>query len=156
MLFMGSYAAADLEIAAKEKGFNWTVLPLLRGTTMNQGANPQTFSINALSTKKKEAARFIQFMMQDQYLSKIALGDALIPLTSGSLTAAAEAKKDSPGWKQIFADGGNFTLAPFAYVPEYAKWRGSVLQPALQQFIQNKISKDELKIRVEEGWKNLR
>lgn len=156
MLFMGSYAAADLEIATKEKGFNWTVLPLLKGTSMNQGANPQTFSINALSTKKKEAARFIQFLMQDQYLSKIALGDALVPLTSGALTAAAEAKKDSPGWKQIFADGGNFGLAPFSYVPEYLQWRGTVLQPALQQFIQNKITKEELVKRVEDGWKNLR
>ena len=156
MLLMGSYAAADLEIATKEKGFNWTVLPLLKGTSMSQGAQPQTFSINALSTKKKDAARFIQFLMQDQYLSKIGLGDALVPLTTGSLKVAADVKSESPGWKQIFADGGNFTLAPFAFVPEYAQWKSTVLQPALQQFIQNKIGKDELVKRLQDGWNNLR
>ena len=156
MLLMGSYAASDLDVAAKEKGFNWTVLPLLKGTTQAQGANPQTFSINALSTKKADAARFIQFMMQGKYLSKIALGDGLVPLTSDALKSGIEAKKDSPGWSQIFADGGNFTLAPFAFVPEYAKWKSSVLQPGLQQFIQNKISKDELVKRLQDGWTNLR
>ena len=123
---------------------------------MSQGAQPQTFSINALSTKKKDAARFIQFLMQDQYLSKIGLGDALVPLTTGSLKVAADVKSDSPGWKQIFADGGNFTLAPFAFVPEYAQWKSTVLQPALQQFIQNKIGKDELVKRLQDGWNNLR
>jgi len=156
MLLMGSYAAADLDIAAKEKGFNWTVLPLLKGTSQGQGANPQTFSINALSTKKKDAARFIQFMMQDKYLSKIALGDGLVPLTSEALKSGIEAKKDSPGWSQIFADGGNFTLAPFAFVPEFAQWKSTVLQPTLQQFIQNKITKEEMVKRLEDCWKNLR
>ena len=156
MLLMGSYAAIDLDVAAKEKGFNWTVLPLLRGTSQMQAANPQTFSISQQSTKKKDAARFIQFLMKDENVTKFALGDGLVPLTTSAKKAAQVAKKSSPGWTQIFADGENFTVAPFAYVPEFDQWKGTVLQPALQNFMQNKISKAELVKRLEDGWKSLR
>ena len=157
MLLMGSYAASDLDVAAKEKGFNWSVLPILKGTVSSaQAANPQTFSISAQSKNRKDAARFIQFMMKDQYLSRLGIGDGLVPMTKSSLVAAAAAKKSSPGWTQIFADGGNFTVAPFAFVPEFDKWKSSVLQPTLQQFMQKKITLDEVKKRLEDGWASLK
>lgn len=156
MLFMGSYAAIDLDVAAKEKGFNWTALPLLKGTSQMQAANPQTFSISQQSTKKRDAARFIRFLMNDDNVAKFAIGDGLVPLTTSAMKAAQEAKKSSPGWTQIFADGQNFTVAPFAYVPEFLQWRSTVVQPALQNYIQNKISRAELAKRLEDGWKTLR
>lgn len=156
MLFMGSYVAIDLDVAAKEKGFNWTALPLLKGTTQSQAANPQTFSISQQSTKKKDAARFIRFLMNDENLTKFALGDGLVPLTNSAMKAAQAVKKTSPGWTQIFADGANFDVAPFAYVPEFNQWKSTVYQPALQQFIQNKITQAELVKRLEDGWKSLR
>jgi ABC-type glycerol-3-phosphate transport system substrate-binding protein len=156
MLLMGSYAAPDLDIAAKEKGFNWTVLPMLSGNISSmQASGPQTFSISAQSKVKKDAARFINFMMQDQYLVKFALGDALVPMTKTSLNAAIQAKKSSPGWTQIFKDGGNFTIGNFAYVPEYDSWKGSVLQPTLQQYMQNKISLNDVASRLKNGWAKL-
>ena len=157
MLLMGSYAAADLDVAARDKGLNWSVMPILKGSAGSlQGAGPQTFSISAQSKVKKDAARFINFMMQDKYLSQIALGDGLVPMTKSALSAAIAAKKGSPGWQQIFADGANFTVPNFTYVPEFANWKSSVFLPALQKYMQNKISKAELAKSLVSGWQNLR
>ncbi len=156
MIFAASYVASDLDVAAKASGFNWTALPLLKGATNIQGANPQTLSVSSQSKYKKQAAAFIKFMMQDQNLAELSLGEGLIPSTSGSLKAAQAAKSGSAGWKQILDDGAALGLAPFTLVAKYQKWKDTVLQPAMQQYIQGKISIEELKKRETEGWKSIR
>lgn len=156
MIFAATYIAGDLDIASKASGFNWTALPLLKGTSNQQGANPQTLSVSAQSKYKKQAAAFIRFMMQDKNLSELALGEGLTPSTAGSLKAAQEAKKGSAGWQQILDDGAALALAPFTLVPNYQKWKDTVLQPAMQQYIQGKISIAELKKRQLDGWKAIR
>lgn len=156
MIFAASYVASDLDIAAKASGFNWTALPLLKGVSNQQGANPQTLSVSVQSPYKKQAAAFIRFMLQDQNLAELALGEGLIPSTSGSLKAAQASKKGNAGWQQILDDGAALALAPFTLVPNYQKWKDTVLQPAMQQYIQGKISIDELKKRELDGWKAIR
>jgi hypothetical protein len=47
MIFAASYVAADLDVAAKAAGFNWTALPLLKGTSNKQSPKPQNPSIYA-------------------------------------------------------------------------------------------------------------
>jgi ABC-type glycerol-3-phosphate transport system substrate-binding protein len=157
MIFAASYVAADLDVAAKAAGFNWTALPLLKGTTSNkQGANPQTLSVSAQSKYPKQAAAFIRFMLKDANLAELALGEGLIPSTTGSLKSAMATKKDSAGWTQILDDGEALVLAPFTLVPNYQKWKDTVLQPAMQQYLQGKISLSELKKRQVEGYKAIR
>jgi ABC-type glycerol-3-phosphate transport system substrate-binding protein len=156
MIFAASYVASDLDVAAKASGFNWTALPLLKGDNNLQGGNPQTLSVSAQSKYPKEASAFIRFMMQDKYLSGLALGEGLIPSTTGSLKEAIAAKKGSAGWQQILDDGASITLAPFTLVPNYQKWKDTVLQPAMQQYLQGKISVGELKQRELDGWKAIR
>jgi len=156
MIFSASYIAADLDIAVKAAGFNWTSLPLLKGKTNIQGANPQTLSVSAQSKNKKQAAAFIRFMMQDANLGELALGEGLIPSTTGSLKAAQSQKKGSAGWQQLLDDGSALGLAPFTLVGNYQKWKDTVLQPAMQQFLQGKISITELKKRQLDGWKSIR
>ena len=156
MIFAASYVASDLDVAAKAAGFNWTALPLLKGVTNKQGANPQTLSVSAQSKYPKQAAAFIRFMLQDANLAELALGEGLIPSTTGSLKAAMATKKDSAGWTQILDDGEALTLAPFTLVPNYQKWKDTVLQPAMQQYLQGKISLSELKKREVEGYKAIR
>jgi len=94
--------------------------------------------------------------MQDKYLVPIALGDGLVPMTKTAMKAAVEAKKGSPGWQQIFADGDNFMVPNFTYVPEFNKWKTSVLLPALQRYMQNRISRSELRKSIVDGWQTLR
>ena len=156
MIFAASYVAADLDVAAKASGFNWTALPLLKGDNNLQGGNPQTLSVSAQSKYPKQASAFIRFMMQDKYLSGLALGEGLIPSTTGSLKEAIAAKKGSAGWQQILDDGASITLAPFTLVPNYQKWKDTVLQPAMQQYLQGKISLSELKKRQVDGFKAIR
>lgn len=156
MIFAASYVAADLDIAAKASGFNWTALPLLKGNNNQQGANPQTLSVSAQSKYPKQAAAFIRYMMADKNLSDLALGEALIPSTSGSLKTTLALKKGNAGWTQILDDGASLALAPFTLVPNYQKWKDTVLQPAMQQYIQGKISITELKSRELSGWLAIR
>lgn len=156
MIFAASYVASDLDVAAKASGFNWTALPLLKGDNNLQGGNPQTLSVSAQSKYPKQAAAFIRYMMQDKNLSELSQGEALIPSTTGSLKDAMAAKKGSAGWQQILDDGASLTLAPFTLVPNYQKWKDTVLQPAMQQYLQGKISLSELKQRELDGWKAIR
>ena len=156
MIFAASYVAADLDIAAKAAGFNWTALPLLKGSSNKQGANPQTLSVSAQSKNQKQAAAFIRFMLKDENLAELALGEGLIPSTTGSLKSTMATKKDSAGWTQILDDGEALALAPFTLVPNYQKWKDTVLQPAMQQYLQGKISLSELKKRQVEGYKAIR
>ena len=156
MIFAASYVAADLDIAAKAAGFNWTALPLLKGSSNKQGANPQTLSVSAQSKNQKQAAAFIRFMLKDENLAELALGEGLIPSTTGSLKSAMATKKDSAGWTQILDDGEALALAPFTLVPNYQKWKDTVLQPAMQQYLQGKIKLSELKKRQIEGYNSIR
>lgn len=156
MIFAASYVASDLDVAAKAAGFNWTALPLLKGASNVQGANPQTLSVSSQSKYKKQAAAFIRFMMSDQNLGELALGEGLIPSTTGSLKAAQTQRKSSVGWQQLLDDGKALGLAPFTLVANYQKWKDTVLQPAMQQYIQGKISIQELKKRELDGWKAIR
>jgi multiple sugar transport system substrate-binding protein len=157
MIVGASYVASDLDVAAKEKGLNWTSLPLPTGTVSNmQGANPQTLSVSAQSKYPKQSAAFIRYMMGDQNLTSLALGEALIPSTSGAAKAALAIKKDSPGWTQILNDAGALTVAPFVLVPQYQKWKDTVAQPTWQQWVQGKINQDEMVKRLLDGWASLR
>jgi multiple sugar transport system substrate-binding protein len=156
MIFAATYIAGDLDVAAKASGFNWTALPLLKGTSNQQGANPQTLSVSAQSKYKKQAAAFIRFMVSDKNLAELALGEGLTPSTAGSLKIAQETKKGSAGWQQILDDGAALALAPFTLVPGYQKWKDTVLQPAMQQYIQGKITITELKKRQLDGWRSIR
>jgi multiple sugar transport system substrate-binding protein len=157
MIVGASYVASDLDVAAKEKGLNWTSLPLPTGTVSNmQGANPQTLSVSAQSKYPKQSAAFIRYMMGDQNLTSLSLGEALIPATAGAAKAALVIKKDSPGWTQILNDAGALTVAPFVLVPNYQKWKDTVAQPTWQQWVQGKITKDEMVKRLVDGWASLR
>jgi hypothetical protein len=95
-------------------------------------------------------------MLKDANLAELALGEGLIPSTTGSLKSAMATKKDSAGWTQILDDGEALVLAPFTLVPNYQKWKDTVLQPAMQQYLQGKISLSELKKRQVEGYKAIR
>jgi ABC-type glycerol-3-phosphate transport system substrate-binding protein len=129
---------------------------LLKGVNNKQGANPQTLSVSKQSKYPKQAAAFIRFMLQDDNLAELALGEGLIPSTTGSLKVATATKKDSAGWTQILDDGEALALAPFTLVPKYQKWKDTVLQPAMQQYLQGKISLAELKKRQVDGFKAIR
>ena len=50
-------------IEQSPKGFNWAMFPPLKGTSQDQTANPQTFSISQQSQHKAEAMQFIAYAL---------------------------------------------------------------------------------------------
>src|SRR5206468_7357323 len=62
MPVQGNFQAQGM-ILQSPKGFNWAMFPLLKGTTQDQVANPQTYSISQQSSHKKEAMQFIAYLL---------------------------------------------------------------------------------------------
>src|SRR5207247_9497211 len=73
------------------KGFNWAMIPPLKGKTQDQVANPQTLSISQQSQHKKEAMQFIAYALNAQNMAKFAAGDWLIPVNPAAGTIVARA-----------------------------------------------------------------
>ena len=81
MTVQGNYQVQGM-IEQSPKGFNWAMFPPLKGTTQDQAANPQTFSISEQSQHKEEAMQFIAYALNTQNMAKLAQGDWLIPVVA--------------------------------------------------------------------------
>ncbi len=148
----GNYIAQQLTESAPA-GFHWAVLPPLAGPQGTaQAANPQTLSVSAQSKHIKEAAQFINYVMQQQNLSKLAEGDWLIPSTA---SASAQVEKDTGGkngWTQTLQSAKGMMVAPFQLATHYPQWKDQIATPALQQYFANKITLDQLSKKLTDGW----
>ncbi len=148
----GNYIAQQLTQSAPA-GFHWAVLPPLAGTKGTaQAANPQTLSVSAQSKHIKEAAQFVNYVMQQQNLSKLAEGDWLIPSTA---SASAQVEKDTGGkngWTQTLQSAKGMMVAPFQLATHYPQWKDQIATPALQQYFANKITLDQLATKLTDGW----
>ena len=78
MTVQGNFQAQGM-IQQGPRDFNWAMFPLLKGTSQNQVANPQTLSVSQQSKHKKEAMQFIEYFANASNLAKLAAGDWLIP-----------------------------------------------------------------------------
>ena len=154
LIMAGNYVEAQIEQKAPA-GFNWTMLPLLKGTNQNQASGPQTLSIARQSKHQKEAMSFIAYFMKAENLAKIAQGDALIPV---SKSAAAIVKKNlsgKHGWETILDAGASLVDAPWAKADKFPQWKSEVATPAYQEFLAGKIDSPTLQQRLTDGWKKV-
>jgi multiple sugar transport system substrate-binding protein len=151
MTVQGSYAAQSiLETAPKD--FHWAVLPPLSATSANQAADPQTLSVSAQSANVQDAAEFINYFMAAKNLAAVAEGDWLIPASSAASKAVISDTGGANGWPVVLASGNDLTEAPFQSVADYPQWKDQIATPAYQQYLGNKISADELKSKLTDGW----
>ncbi|WP_026923688.1 extracellular solute-binding protein [Glycomyces arizonensis] len=151
----GNYVAQQLVESAPE-GFDWAVLPPLAGTAgAVQAANPQTMSVAAESDHVEEAAEFIDFFMQPEHQAALAEGDWLIPASSEARAQVAEDTAGENGWEAILASGDGLSAAPFQAAVNYPQWKDQYATPALQQYLADEISLDELKTQLVDGWSEL-
>ncbi len=147
----GNYAAQQLKEKAPS-GFQWVVLPPLKGTSAQQAANPQTMSVSAQSKNVKAAAQFVDYFMQAKNLASVAQGDWLIPTSGAARDAVAQATGGKDGWDQTLASGKELTQAPFQSVNAYPQWKDQIATPALQQYFSNKIDLEALRTQLTQGW----
>ncbi|MET7283753.1 sugar ABC transporter substrate-binding protein [Kribbella sp. NPDC005582] len=151
MVVGGNYAAQQI-VAEAPKGFQWEVLPPLKGTSAKQAANPQTLSVPAESKHVKQAAQFIDFFMKAENLAAVGQGDWLIPTTQAARDAILKTTGGKDGWQQTLASGAELTKAPFQSVENYPKWKDQIATPALQEYLANKTDLSALGKKLSDGW----
>lgn len=151
MVVAGNYTAQQM-VEQAPKGFQWEVLPPLKGTSEKQAANPQTLSVPAEGKHIKQSAEFIDFFMKAENLAAVGQGDWLIPTTQPARDAIQKATGGKNGWQQTLASGTEMTKAPFQSVENYPKWKDQIATPALQEFLANKIDLAALGQKLNDGW----
>ncbi|MEP6630423.1 MAG: sugar ABC transporter substrate-binding protein [Lapillicoccus sp.] len=151
LVMAGNYVEAQIEAKAPA-GFSWTMLPLLKGTSQNQAAGPQTLSIARQSKHPAEAMKFIAYFMKADNLAKVAEGDALIPVTT---SASAIVKKDlagKHGWDNILGASANLVDSPWNKATKFPQWKSETATPAYQEYLAGKIDAAALQQRLKDGW----
>ncbi len=155
MYVAGNYVAQQITESAPE-GFNWAVLPPLAGTAgAVQAANPQTMSVAAESEHVEASAAFIDFFMQAEHQAVLAQGDWLIPSSTAARDIVAESTAGKDGWEAILASGEGLSAAPFQGAVNYPQWKDQYATPALQQYLADEITAEQLQQQLTDGWAEL-
>ncbi|MFF3285921.1 ABC transporter substrate-binding protein [Streptomyces sp. NPDC003023] len=157
--FGGKYAMVPLGFSYRQQiaqqapeGFEWTVLPAPAGPGGPvQGVSPQTLSVSEDSEHKREAARFIDFMLQPPNMVRLAKGDWMLPTGTEALKDPA-LHTDKDGWATGAALARHLRSAPAQSVRGYPEWKDKVATPAYQEYYSGAIDAEELEKRlVEDG-----
>ncbi|MGW1182656.1 ABC transporter substrate-binding protein [Streptomyces drozdowiczii] len=153
--FGGKYAMVPLGFSYRQqvveqapKGFEWTVLPAPAGRDgLAQGVSPQTLSVAEDSPHKKEAVRFIDFLLKPANMVLLAKGDWMLPTGTEAL-ADPSLHTAHLGWATGAALAGSLRSAPAQSVRGYPEWKDKVATPALQEYYSGAIDAAELKKRL--------
>ena len=151
MVMAGNYVATQIGEQAPAN-FHWTMIPLLKGTSQHQMADPQTLSVARQSKHPAEAAQFISYFMKAQNLAKIAEGDSLIPVTSSAAAIAKKDLGDKNGWDVILDSSAQLVDAPWNRADKFPDWKSKIANPAYQQFLAGKIDAAGLAKQLTDGW----
>ncbi|MFG1621741.1 ABC transporter substrate-binding protein [Kribbella sp. NPDC049227] len=151
MVVAGNYTAQQM-VEQAPKGFQWEVLPPLKGTSTKQAANPQTLSVPAEGKHVEQSAKFIDYFMKADNLAAVGQGDWLIPTTQAARDAILKTTGGKDGWQQTLASGAELTKAPFQSVENYPRWKDQIATPALQEYLANKTDLAALGKKLNDGW----
>jgi ABC-type glycerol-3-phosphate transport system substrate-binding protein len=154
MMMNGNYVATQITAKAPA-GFNWTMIPLIKGTSQNQAANPQTLSVAKQSKYPAEAMKFIAHYNKAENLAKLAKGDSLIPMTDSAASIMKKEMGSANGWDVILDSGKNLVDAPWNKATKFPQWKSEIATPAYQEFLAGKIDAATLQARLGDGWKKI-
>ncbi|MFE7465801.1 ABC transporter substrate-binding protein [Streptomyces sp. NPDC057499] len=153
--FGGKYAMVPLGFSYRQQvveqapeGFGWTVLPAPAGSAgLAQGVSPQTLSVSEASPHKKEAARFIDFLLRPPNTVRLAKGDWMLPTGTKALADPSLHTAEN-GWATGVAVAKALRPAPAQSVRGYPEWKDKVATPALQEYYSGAIGAKELRKRL--------
>ncbi len=151
MTIQGNYAAQQM-IQQAPAGFHWALLPLLKGTSQDQMADPQTFSITSQSSHKKEAMQFLAYLANAQNMQKLAAGDWLIPSNPSAGSKLVRSTKHYGSWKVAISSLPALRQHPLNQLVNYPRFKSQIATPALQSYFQNKSSLSDLSTALSTGW----
>ena len=155
MTVQGNFAAQGM-ILQGPRDFNWAMFPVLKGTTQNQVANPQTLSISQQSDHKREAMQFIEYFANAANLAKLAAGDWLIPANPASGKLILKSTKRTGSWRVATSSVVHFQKGNWVTLAAYARWKAEVATPQFVRYLKNEISLDELGKQLSDGWTRVR
>ena len=151
MVVEGNYASQQM-VEQAPKDFQWKMLPMLKGDTQQQAADPQTLSIATQSKHPKEAMQFIAFYDNAANLARLAQGDWLIPASTPAAQVVAQATQGKNGWDAMSTMGQYLAVAPFESATPYAQWKTQIATPTFQQYFGGKLTLDQLGQKLTQGW----
>ncbi len=151
LVMAGNYLATQIDTAAP-KTFNWTMLPLLKGTSQNQAGDPQTLSIAKQSKYPAQAMQFIAYFMSAENLAKISEGDSLIPVTKSAIAIAKKDLGDKDGWAAILGSASSLVNAPWNKADKFPDWKTNYATPAYQKFLAGRLDAAGLQKALTDGW----
>jgi ABC-type glycerol-3-phosphate transport system substrate-binding protein len=151
MTVQGNFSAQGM-VNSAPAGFNWAMLPVLKGINQGQAANPQTLSISQQSKHKAQAMAFISYFLNKDNMAQLAAGDWLIPSNpkAGPWILRTQGHKGS--WRIALGSIPSLVPAPFVSLTGYARWKDQVAQPAFREYLANKITLEQLGAKLESGW----
>lgn len=155
MTVQGNYQAQGM-ILQSPKGFNWAMFPLLKGKTQDQVANPQTYSISQQSQYKEEAMQFIAYLLNNQNMARLALGDWLIPASPEAGKLARKSTKRTGSWKIATSSVVNLRKGNWVSLAAYPRWKSEVATPNFVQYLKGTISLEQLGENLSAGWTRVR
>ena len=100
MIIGGNYLTQQI-LQDKSAGFQWTMLPLLKGDTQDQMADPQTYSIARQSRHPQQAMQFLDYFLSAEHLSQLAQGDWLAPSSAAAQQQLLTDTKGQDGWDAV-------------------------------------------------------
>jgi multiple sugar transport system substrate-binding protein len=151
MTIQGNYAAQQM-ISDAPAGFHWALLPLLKGTSQDQMADPQTFSVTSQSSHRKEAMQFLAFLANAKNMQKLAAGDWLIPSNPAAGKQLVRSTKHYGSWKVAISSLPALRQHPLNQLVNYPRFKSQIATPALQSYFQNKSSLSDLSAALSSGW----
>lgn len=151
MTIQGNYAAQQMILEAPAN-FHWALLPLLKGSSQDQMADPQTYSITSQSKHKAEAMQFLAYLADAQNMAKLAQGDWLIPSDPSSGKQLVKSTKHYGSWKVAIGSLPALRRHPLLDLTNYPQWKSQIATPALQAYFQNKASLADTANALSSGW----
>lgn len=151
--FMGGNYQATQVAAKAPEGFEWTMLPPLKGSSTAQTANPQTLSVARQCKAPEKAAQFIAFFCQAKNLAQFAEGDALVPVSPEATELVKQSTGGRNGWDGVLSSAQESLVpAPMTKADKYSQWKSETGNPAFQEYFSGKSDEAALVQKLTQGW----
>lgn len=147
LIGIGAWARQQL-VENAPANFQWGVMPPLKAETQNTGISTQTLSIPKKSTRRVEAMRFIEFMLNTENMARLAQSDWMIP-TRQSCLRLPQFQATHDGWDAVAGAAKYLTTGPWLGAPGYVEWKNRVANPVLQEFFADRLTLAEAAQRIE-------
>ena len=151
MIVGGNYLTQQI-LQDKSAGFQWTMLPLLKGDTQDQMADPQTYSIARQSQHPQQAMQFLDYFLSAENLSQLAQGDWLAPSSTASQQQLLADTKGQDGWTSVTDSVKSLVNSPTSQLSDYPQWKEQIATPAFQAYLAGSITLQQLGQKLISGW----